>query len=225
LCQNGTLCSTLNRSSSPPFPLRIPTMPPPCPLPTPEVTLSVPFWHSSGCPGPWKAGWDCEPIGRSCAKPIRLTGKGGKDGTSQTVQSPDATPRPLPEDSWSFMPPAIAWHAWLKSGPFPPGGASILHRASQYQPGSLSTGGRQLSWAWPALGRGLATVGTPPCQEGAVSASLRQPWAVCRRVAFCVRSGSAGGSLRSNSWPRLSLLLRCDLSRDWLRAFVSCLTT
>ena len=106
-----------------------------------------------------------------------------------------------------------------------PGGAFSLRRDSQCEPGLLSTGERQLSWAWPTLGSGSATVGTPPCQGGAVSASLMQPWAVCGPLAFCVRSGSAGGSLRSNSWPRLSLLRRCDLSRDWLRAFVSCLTT
>ena len=63
---------------TPPFPLRIPTVPPPCPLPMPELTLSVPFWHSSGCPGPWKAGGDCEATGRSCANLISLTYKGGK---------------------------------------------------------------------------------------------------------------------------------------------------
>jgi hypothetical protein len=59
-----------------------------------------------------------------------------------------------------------------------PGGAFSLRRDSQCEPGLRSTGGRQLSRAWPTLGRGLATVGTPPCQGGAVSASLRQPWAV-----------------------------------------------
>src|ERR1035441_3020220 len=59
-----------------------------------------------------------------------------------------------------------------------PAGASTLHRASQDQPGLRQTGERQLSRAWPTLGRGTATVGTPPCQGGAVSASLRQLWAV-----------------------------------------------
>src|ERR1035441_8042641 len=56
-----------------------------------------------------------------------------------------------------------------------PGGAFSLRRDSQCEPRLRSTGGRQLSRAWPTLGRGSATVGTPPCQGGAVSASLMQP--------------------------------------------------
>src|ERR1017187_8879183 len=88
-----------------PHPHLSPAVSPPCPLPTPEVTLSVPLCSSSGCPGPWKAGGDCEVIGGSCVKLISLTCKGGKDGTRQIGQSPDADPRPLPEDPWSFMPP------------------------------------------------------------------------------------------------------------------------
>src|ERR1035438_1519901 len=48
VCQNGTLERPLQGIVTPPFPLRIPTMPPPCPLPTQNVTSSVPFWHCSG---------------------------------------------------------------------------------------------------------------------------------------------------------------------------------
>src|ERR1035437_6093264 len=44
------------RCRSPPFPLRVPSVSPPYPLHTQKVTLSVPFWHSSGCPGHSKAG-------------------------------------------------------------------------------------------------------------------------------------------------------------------------
>ena len=48
VCQNGTLEGPLEGAVTPPFHHRIPSMPPPCPLPTQIVTLSVPFWHSSG---------------------------------------------------------------------------------------------------------------------------------------------------------------------------------
>ena len=52
---NGPLAVSLGMTGAPPFPHRLPSIPPPCPLPTLEVTQSVPFWHSSGCAGPSEA--------------------------------------------------------------------------------------------------------------------------------------------------------------------------
>ena len=44
----ATSLRRLNPTFPPPYPHRAPTLPPPCPLPTRNVTSSVPFWHSSG---------------------------------------------------------------------------------------------------------------------------------------------------------------------------------
>src|ERR1035441_387312 len=59
VCQNGTLEALLCEAVTPPFPLRAPTVSPPCPLPTRKVTLSVPFWHSSEYSEHSKAGGVC----------------------------------------------------------------------------------------------------------------------------------------------------------------------
>ena len=50
MCQNGALERPFDGSVTPPYRLRAPTVSPPCPLPTRSGTLSVPFWHSLGCP-------------------------------------------------------------------------------------------------------------------------------------------------------------------------------
>ena len=56
MCQIGTREGRIEGVATLPSPLRAPTVSPPCPLPTPKVTLSVPFWHSSACPGHSGAG-------------------------------------------------------------------------------------------------------------------------------------------------------------------------
>src|ERR1035441_9081332 len=55
MCQNGTLVALLQDAATPPFPLRSPTVVPPCPLPKETVTLSVPFWQTLGWPIYWRA--------------------------------------------------------------------------------------------------------------------------------------------------------------------------
>ena len=64
MCQNGTLEALLDDTGAPPFPHRVPSVSPPCPLPTRPGALSVPFWHSSGCPR--------HP--RACKRQVRLMG-------------------------------------------------------------------------------------------------------------------------------------------------------
>ena len=59
VCQNGTREASLGDTGAPPFPLHAPSAPPPYPHHARPVTLRVPFWHSSGCPGHSEAGRDC----------------------------------------------------------------------------------------------------------------------------------------------------------------------
>ena len=67
----------------PTSPHRAPTVVPPCPLPSPKVTLSVPFWHSSGYPGPSVADEGCGVTAELRVKTFRLTRSGGRGGTNQ----------------------------------------------------------------------------------------------------------------------------------------------
>src|ERR1017187_3231169 len=57
----------------PPFPLHSPSIHRPYTVHTPKVTSSVPFWHSSGCPGPSEAVGKCEVIEGFRGKLFRLT--------------------------------------------------------------------------------------------------------------------------------------------------------
>jgi len=64
-----TVAGPLNSSAAPPFPHRIPSIPPPPPLPTkrgdtvgirrgkgdPQCAILAHFWHSSGSAGYWTA--------------------------------------------------------------------------------------------------------------------------------------------------------------------------
>src|ERR1017187_3559912 len=56
VCQNGPLEGILEATRPPPFPHLSPSVPPPYTLPTQTVTISVPSWHSSGCPRHSQAG-------------------------------------------------------------------------------------------------------------------------------------------------------------------------
>ena len=73
MCQNGTLVALLQDPATPPFPHRSPTIVPPCPLPTKTVTLSVPFWHTSGYPTYWRADDRLVGVAGLQRKPFRLT--------------------------------------------------------------------------------------------------------------------------------------------------------
>ena len=100
---NGPLAVPLGMTGATPFPHRLPSIPPPCPLPTLEVTPSVPFWHSPGCAGPSEAVGKCGAIEGSRGNTFVLTHrrvKAQREGSGQPGQL--ALGSRLAE--WRYMP-------------------------------------------------------------------------------------------------------------------------